>query len=194
MFSDFRNCPGFWVWWPLCELLCWYTSGWVTMILFYFVYQCHMELENTVYIGLGNGLLPVWCKAITWTNDDFLSMPLTPDIFSLAEAAWKHHRYPCFCIFPLEFGVNIDIHKHGKSEVLCSNRYKSPDCKYMENILIDFIWLNVQAKYLIQAILYHYYGMPNWTLMLIFRYQKFDFLISENRNFWYQKIISDIKK
>ena len=44
------------------------------------------------------------------------------------------------------------------------------------------------------------YGTPKRTLMLIFWYQKFDFLISENifwykknRNFWYQKIISDIR-
>ena len=27
-----------------------------------------------------------------------------------------------------------------------------PDCKYMENMLIYFIWLNVQTKYLIQTI------------------------------------------
>ena len=26
----------------------------------------------------------------------------------------------------------------------------TPDCKNMENMLIDFIWLNVQAKYRIQ--------------------------------------------
>ena len=32
----------------------------------------------------------------------------------------------------------------------------TPDCKNVENVLIDFIWLNVQAKYLIQTILYHF--------------------------------------
>ena len=37
-------------------------------------------------------------------------IPQTPDIFSLADAAWKHPKYPCICILPLEFGVNIDIH------------------------------------------------------------------------------------
>ena len=31
----------------------------------------------------------------------------------------------------------------------------TPECKNIENMLIDFIWLNVQAKYLIQTILYH---------------------------------------
>ena len=50
----------------------------------------------------------------------------TPDIFSLVDAAWKHPKYPCFCILPLEFEVDIDIHKHENSEVICSNRNKSP--------------------------------------------------------------------
>ena len=38
----------------------------------------------------------------------------------------------------------------------------TPDCKSMENILIDFTWLNVQAKYLIQTILYHF----KWDIAL----------------------------
>ena len=54
-----------------------------------------------------------------------LVMTQTPDIFSLADAAWKHPKYPCFWILPLEFGVDINIHKHENSEVLCSNRNKS---------------------------------------------------------------------
>ena len=53
-------------------------------------------------------------------------MTQTPDIFSLVDAAWKHTQYPCLCILPLEFGVNIHIRKHENSEVLCSNRSKSP--------------------------------------------------------------------
>ena len=36
----------------------------------------------------------------------------TPDKFSLADAAWKHPKYPCFSLLPLEFGVNNDIHKY----------------------------------------------------------------------------------
>ena len=38
----------------------------------------------------------------------------------------------------------------------------TPDCKNMENMLIDFIWLNVQAEYLIQTILYHF----KWDIAL----------------------------
>ena len=80
------------------------------------------------------------------------------------------NTYPCFCILPPEFGVNIDILKHENNEVLCSNRNKSPrkclgtpNCKYMENMLVDFIWLNVQAKYLEQTILYHFkWDMALW--------------------------------
>ena len=49
-----------------------------------------------------------------------------PDIFSLVDAAWKHPKYPWFWILPLEFAVNIDIHKHENSEVLYSNHNKSP--------------------------------------------------------------------
>ena len=77
----------------------------------------------------------------------------TQDIFSLADVTRKHPKYPFFCIMPLEFKVNIDIHKHENSEGICLG---TPDCKNMENIIIDFIWLNVQAKYLIQTILYHF--------------------------------------
>ena len=58
--------------------------------------------------------------------DKPVSFPQTQDIFSLADAARKHSKYPYFCILPLEFGVNINIHKHENSEVLCSNRNKSP--------------------------------------------------------------------
>ena len=39
----------------------------------------------------------------------------------------------------------------------------TPDCRNMENMLIDFIWLNVQAKYLKQTILYHFkWNMALW--------------------------------
>ena len=50
----------------------------------------------------------------------------TQDIFSLATVAWKHLKYPCFCLLPLEFEVNIDIHKHENNEVIYSNSNKSP--------------------------------------------------------------------
>ena len=97
-------------------------------------------------------------------------MPQIPDIFSLVDAAWKHHKYPCFCILPPDFEINIDMHKHKNSEVVCSTRNKhhmkclgTPDCKYMENMSIDFIWLNVQMKYLIQTILcYFKWDMALW--------------------------------
>ena len=49
-----------------------------------------------------------------------------PRYISLADAAWKHPKYPCICILPPEFGVNIYIHKHENSEDLCSTRNKTP--------------------------------------------------------------------
>ena len=33
---------------------------------------------NVVIIGSGNGLAPVWCQAITWTNADLLSIGPSP--------------------------------------------------------------------------------------------------------------------
>ena len=43
------------------------------------------------------------------------------------------------------------------------NVWEFRDCKSMENMLIDFIWLNVQAKYLIQTISYHFkWDMALW--------------------------------
>ena len=50
----------------------------------------------------------------------------TQDIFSLADTAWKHPKYSCFCILPLEFEVNIDIYKHENSELIYSNCNKFP--------------------------------------------------------------------
>ena len=39
----------------------------------------------------------------------------------------------------------------------------TPDCENMKNILIYFIWLNVQAKYLIQTLFYHFkWDMALW--------------------------------
>ena len=38
----------------------------------------------------------------------------------------------------------------------------TPDCKYMENMSIDFIWLNVQMKYLVQTNLCHF----KWEMAL----------------------------
>ena len=38
----------------------------------------------------------------------------------------KTSQMPIFCILPLEFEVNIDIHKHENRGVICSNRNKYP--------------------------------------------------------------------
>ena len=58
-----------------------------------------------------------WCQTGTiWINDGLITQ--TQDIISLVDAAWKHPKYPCICILPLEFEVNIDIHKHENSEVI----------------------------------------------------------------------------
>ena len=68
----------------------------------------------------------------------------------------KHTQYPCFCILPLEFGVNIHIRKHENSEVLCSNRSKSPKEKSVHSRVqkprehINRFYLTVQAKYVLQ--------------------------------------------
>ena len=43
----------------------------------------------------------------------------------------------------------------------------TPDCKSTENMLIDFIWLNIQAKYLVQTILDHF----KWDMALWKRYK-----------------------
>ena len=36
--------------------------------------DCIYVSLNWVVIGLGNGMLPVWYQAITWTNDDLFSL------------------------------------------------------------------------------------------------------------------------
>ena len=109
-----------------------------------------------------------------------LRMPQTPDIFSVADAAWKHPKYPCFCILSLEFVVNIDIQnmKTVKFYVQPAINHHmkclgTPDCKYMENMSVDFIWLNAQAKYLIQTILCHFkWDMALWKWPKCSQYMK----------------------
>ena len=83
------------------------------------------------HVGLVN--LAIWvmlnyigivCHYPTTTKQKPITQ--TQDKFSLADAAWKHPKYPCFCILPLEFEVNIDIHKDENSEIIYSNHNKSP--------------------------------------------------------------------
>ena len=71
------------------------------------------------YMPLGTNLIKIH-------KQNAFEITQAQDIFSLADAAWKHPKYPCFCILPLGFEVNIDMHKHENSEVIYSNRNKSP--------------------------------------------------------------------
>ena len=93
-----------------------------------------------------------------------------PRYISLVDTAWKHSKYPCVCTLPLESEVNMDIQQNMKTtefyvQTTINLQRKclgTPDCKYMENMIIDFIWLNVQAKYLIQIISCHF----KWDMAL----------------------------
>ena len=72
---------------------------------------------NFANIGPRNSIqLLIW-YAMCWKCQYWCQFPITQtqDIFSLVDAAWKHAKYPCFCTLPLEFEVNIDIHKHESS-------------------------------------------------------------------------------
>ena len=98
----------------------------------------------------------------TRTGVDGMTITQTQDIFFLVDAAWKHPKYPCFCILPLGFEVNIDIHKHENSEFIYSNHNKSPTDMSGNSRLrkhekhVNRFHLNVQAIYLIPRILYHF--------------------------------------
>ena len=83
---------------------------------------------------VGPMLLIIWVVSTHWGRHKMANVfwitfrntiTQTQDIFSLADAAWKHPKCPCFCILPLEFEFNIDIYKHKNSEVIYSNRNKS---------------------------------------------------------------------
>ena len=70
-------------------------------------------------------------------------------------------KYPCFCLLPLEFGVNIDIHKHENSEVPCWNCNKfwkemsGDSTLQIHGKHVNRFHLTAQAKCLVQTILYH---------------------------------------
>ena len=91
-------------------------------------YSCHLLIKIVSFT-----IFPVEktsCPQPWWLRMGFqltgLLITQTQDIFSLADAAWKHPKYPCFCILPLEFEINIDIHKHKNSQLIYSNRNKFP--------------------------------------------------------------------
>ena len=69
----------------------------------------HICVSKQTIIGSDNGLSPGWRQAIIWTNAGILLIAQTQDIFTLVDAAWKHPKYPCFCILPLEF-EDIEIY------------------------------------------------------------------------------------
>ena len=95
-----------------------------------------MQVKNfTGFVGHGGNLVAKFesmlgcvqrLQTCWYACGSVQGIPPTPDIFSLADATWKHPKYPWFCILLLDIGVNIDIHKHENSEVLCSNCNKSP--------------------------------------------------------------------
>ena len=130
------------------------------------VYASSMYLGGAVMVGASVLLLPPVISSYRKTvsrafypngNEPY------PIYISLADAAWKHPKYPRFNILPLEFGINIDIHKHEHMRFYVQTAINpqrrclgTPDCKNMENALIYFIWLNIQAKYLIQTISFHF--------------------------------------
>ena len=77
----------------------------------------------------------------------------TQHIFYLVDTAWKHHKYQCFWILPLEFGSTLNyinmktVRFYVKTTINLQKKYLgTPDCKYTEKIFVDFIWLDVQAK------------------------------------------------
>ena len=82
-------------------------------------------------------------------------------------------------MLPLEFGVTIDIHTHEISEVPFKTTRNpqmmylgTPNCKYMQNIFVHLIPLNLQAKSAIQTISYQFKmscGSTKETQMLLAR-------------------------
>ena len=101
----------------------------------------------------------------------------TPKYISPVDVAWKDPKSSCFYILPLDtvrFYVQTTINLQRK----CLG---TSDCRNMENILIDYIWLNVQAKYLIQTILYHF----KWD-MALWKWPKCPQYMQRN---WWQRII-----
>ena len=76
------------------------------------------SLLTHIYSSLGLNELSLGLEAC-------FQITQTQDIFSQADTAWKHPKYTCFCILPLEFEVNIDMHKHENSKVIYSNRNES---------------------------------------------------------------------
>ena len=89
---------------------------------------------------------------------------INPQLYFRRQTAWKHPKYPCFCILALEVEVVIDIYIDIKAVRfyvqttinLQRKCLRTPDCNYMENMLRDFNWLNVKATSLLQGILYQF--------------------------------------
>ena len=145
-----------------------------------------MNFENTYEphcISLNKGMMVpamiLTCaspKAIfkleSWNS---VQLPKPQIYLFLADAAWKHLKYLCFYILPLQLGVNNEIYKHDNDEVICSNRRRNKSPKEMsgnsrlhtENMLIDFIWLNYRLNisykqfYITLNVIWVYESDPN---------------------------------
>ena len=129
----------------------------------------------------GNGISPVRRQAVTWTcwfahctlrNKRVQRCKLPkPKIYF----PWRtqHENIPnthvsAYCHQSLRSTLTYINMKTVRSYIQTAINLQrkclgTPDCKNMENMLIDFIWLNGQGKYLIQTILYHFkWDMALW--------------------------------
>ena len=103
----------------------------------------------------------MWCMLNTFHVSSRITW--TQDIFFLVDAVWKHHKYPCFYILPLDLGstltcINMKTVRFYVKIALNLQRIclGTPDCKYTDNMVIDFNWLNMQAKSPTQPVLYQF--------------------------------------
>ena len=97
-------------------------------------------------------------------------------IFPWWTLPWKHHKYPCLCIFPHQFGSIFDTLIHNSIvfyvKIAVNLHLKcldSPDCWYMENIFIDFIgiYIYIYDKCRSMQTIPHQIkrAMPQWKIL-----------------------------
>ena len=82
------------------------------------------------------------CDVIKWT----------PDIFPWWPLSWNRNKYPCFYIFPLEFGGVGDLHTHQTAIIHQLKRPCVPDCAYTESMFINSIHISLYDVSLMQKI------------------------------------------
>ena len=85
-----------------------YTAGTSRTYKHTIAHNYYNFIEQIIYLNFESVKLFIFIRIRTPMSPN----KTTSDIFSVVHTAGKRHKNPYFFVLPIEFGVNVDIHKH----------------------------------------------------------------------------------